>query len=215
MKVYTRTGITLVALVVSTSLVRPAVAQSVDHTDVVVTAKAAAVNAGINVDADECSRFEITKRVAVLLAGEHAGLLDKPSGNNCQGFAVDIIAYPSGAIVDILGSGSDGPNTPHWLVQAPVDPARYRAPIADGPPPARAPASEPPATQEDHDAAIHRIEAQLEAIRADLATLRTQSDANTEKIQQQIDQAIKNLEKSAPGFAAALLKVLTLGAAGK
>ena len=42
--------------------------------------------------------------------------------------------------------------------------------------------------------------------------LKAQSDANTEQVQQHIDSVVKNAVKSAPGFIAALVQVLTLGA---
>src|ERR1043165_567774 len=100
----------------------PAYPRGSDHTDIVRTATAAAVAAGVDVDRDDCSRFEVTKRAAMLLANEQAGLLDKPGGANCQGYATDIIPYRAGVIVDILGAGPDGPNTVHWIPLSPVDP---------------------------------------------------------------------------------------------
>src|SRR5438552_1561403 len=99
-------------------------AQAADHRDVVAQAKRDVIAAGINPDApaaDECARFAVTNAAARLLAGEGAGVLYKPSGNNCRERAVDIIAYPSGRIIDVLGNGADGPNTPQWFEQTPVD----------------------------------------------------------------------------------------------
>ena len=72
-----------------------------------------------------CGAFAITKRVAWGLRATGAGLLSKPSGNNCDGFAVDIVAFPTGMIVDILGDAGNG-NTPLWNTGEPVDAARYR-----------------------------------------------------------------------------------------
>ena len=72
-----------------------------------------------------CGAFAITKRVAWGLRATGAGLLSKPSGNNCDGFAVDIVAFPTGLIVDILGDAGNA-NTPLWNTGEPVDPARYR-----------------------------------------------------------------------------------------
>ena len=170
MKSSTRTCLAVLALLVAT----PTFAQTKDHTDVIAAAKAAAIAAGVDVDSSECARFEVTKRAALLLAGEGAGLLFKNSGNNCAERSVDIIAYPSGRIFDILGAGGDGPNTAHWIELTPVTPDRWRAPF-DVVTPTPAPA--PPATVEDHDAMLHRIEASLEQLRADVAALQAQGDA--------------------------------------
>jgi hypothetical protein len=76
-----------------------------------------------------CGAFAITQRVVWALRGQGAGLLDKPGGNNCRGFAVDIVVYRDGRIVDcLIGSGES--NTPSWQTgNDPVDPARWRAPI--------------------------------------------------------------------------------------
>ena len=59
-----------------------------------------------------CGAFQITKRVAWGLRARGAGLLSKPGGNNCDGYATDIVAWPDRAY-DIL---SDGGNTngPNW-----------------------------------------------------------------------------------------------------
>jgi hypothetical protein len=72
-----------------------------------------------------CGAFAITKRVAWGLRATGAGLLSKPGGNNCEGFAVDIICFPSGAIVDILGDAG-GSNTPGWNEGEQIDPSRFR-----------------------------------------------------------------------------------------
>jgi hypothetical protein len=72
-----------------------------------------------------CGVFEITKRVAWNLKDEGAGLLSKPSGNNCNGYAVDIIAYPSGFIFDVVSSS----NNPQWILADEVDPSRYVPPF--------------------------------------------------------------------------------------
>ena len=78
-----------------------------------------------------CGAFAITKRVAWGLRATGAGLLSKPSGNNCEGFAVDIIAFPTGLIVDILGDAGNA-NTPSWNPGEPVEPARYRPAVDPG-----------------------------------------------------------------------------------
>lgn len=88
-----------------------------DKSSVVAEAKAEAKAAGFvySKSSPECpDRFEITKRAAWKLQSEGGGLLSKTSGNNCQGYAVDIIAYPDGYIYDILnGTAPDG-NGPMW-----------------------------------------------------------------------------------------------------
>ena len=62
--------------------------------------------------ADNNNRFEITKRAARLIGGsgnDAAGLLDKPGGNNCQGYSVDFIVFPDGYNYDVLnGTAPDG-----------------------------------------------------------------------------------------------------------
>ncbi|MBI2062533.1 MAG: hypothetical protein HYT64_02490 [Candidatus Yanofskybacteria bacterium] len=65
----------------------------------------------------DCGAFEITKRVAWLLGSSGAGLLSKPSGANCQGYAVAIIAYSDGYIYDIL-SDAGNTNRPQWIPDA-------------------------------------------------------------------------------------------------
>jgi hypothetical protein len=160
------------------ALLVASVAHAADpHVQIIEAAKAATVAAGVDVDRDECTRFEITKRAAVLLAGEGAGLLAKPSGNNCQGFAVDIIAFPAGRIFDVIGAGPDGPNTPQWIELTPVNPDRWRAPIdvvAPAPPPAPLPSTPIPPPVADH-AQLDRIEASLAQLHAELAALREES----------------------------------------
>lgn len=90
-----------------------------------------------------CGAFEITRRVAWRLRDRGAGLLTKPSGNNCQGFAVDIVAFADGSIVDMLIDGGKT-NGPTWNVKADkVDPSRWRTPADPG----DAPVPPIPATQ--------------------------------------------------------------------
>jgi len=86
--------------------------------------------AGISL-AGACGAFEITKRVAWDLRHLGYGLLAKPGGNNCDGFATDVIVCPNRVdIVDLLGDGG-GRNDPSWQVKPnEVDPSRWRAPIA-------------------------------------------------------------------------------------
>jgi hypothetical protein len=60
-----------------------------------------------------CGAFEITKTVAWGLRYMGYGLLDKPSGNMCSNYAVDIVMQPDGRGWDVLLDGG-GANTPAW-----------------------------------------------------------------------------------------------------
>ena len=81
------------------------------------------------VDAE--SAFEVTKRVAWLLRGTGAGLLEKPGGENIvawQGhsFAAARLCYPNGQLVKILSDvGAGGANAPSWQIEDIVDASRY------------------------------------------------------------------------------------------
>jgi hypothetical protein len=85
--------------------------------------------AGVNL-VGPCGAFAITKRVAWGLRGAGIGLLDKPGGNQCDGYSVDVLVLPGGGdIVDILSDGG-GQNTPSWYVrEREVDPSRWRPPV--------------------------------------------------------------------------------------
>lgn len=80
-----------------------------------------------------CGAFEIVKVAVWDLRnnGENLGLLDKPSGNNCSGYSVDIVCYPDGLIADVLGDAGNT-NVPMWNFAAPVEPSRWRPPIDPG-----------------------------------------------------------------------------------
>lgn len=78
-----------------------------------------------------CGAFLITKHVAWGLRDRGFGLLSKPAGNNCDGYAVDIVMrrQDKGAIIDILGDAGNA-NVPIWNDPADVvDPARWRPPV--------------------------------------------------------------------------------------
>jgi hypothetical protein len=78
-----------------------------------------------------CGAFKITARVAWGLRGAGIGLLSKPGGNQCNGFATDVLVLPNHTdIVDILSDGG-GQNVPSWYIREhEVDPDRWRAPVA-------------------------------------------------------------------------------------
>jgi hypothetical protein len=119
-----------------------------DHTEVVRAVKADLVARGFDLSGP-CGAFAITSRVAYRLRDEGAGVLDKPVGNNCNGFSVDAICYPSGALIDCLADAG-GANDPQWLDAGAVDPARYHEVTTDPdatlpPPPDPTPTPTPPA----------------------------------------------------------------------
>lgn len=149
-----------------------------------------------------CGAFAITKRVAWILRSTGAGLLSKPSGNNCDGYAVDIICYPNGFIRDILGDGG-GANDPHWPdPDEVVDPSRYRPAIDPGdaitPIPEPAP-SQPPVAPSDPPVDLTPILEEISSLKAANAVLR----ASLEQLRKdtwtyigQIATSVDELEKS-------------------
>jgi len=125
-----------------------------NYLDIVRVVKSELIASGFDVDRDETSRAEITFRVADRIhrrMNPDVGLLFKDSGNNVRERAVDILCWPDGVIVDILGAGREGPNTPLWQENGvPVDPGRWRVPFvyADTEPlPAPPPTDPPPQNQ--------------------------------------------------------------------
>jgi hypothetical protein len=166
-----------------------------EHLDVVqrvrreLTAKglipAGIVNPGNN--DNPCGVFQITKRVAWELRAEGAGLLAKPSGNNCHGYSMDWVVYPDGRGSDIaVGGEFDGVTTdasPAWSLEVVEDHGkRWRPPLdpEDAPPPVPNPGTPVPdpgtppidlsglATKED----VLRIEAKLDVHEAREAAFR-------------------------------------------
>lgn len=130
-----------------------------------------------------CGAFEITKRVAWILRAQGVGLLDKPGGNNCQGYSVDYVVFPDMSGRDILGDGG-GENIPQWSGE-PNEPAgafagRWRAPFDPGdtitpaPSPSPTPAPQPPpASNLDllpvilAELRMHEAEENLERVKAE------------------------------------------------
>jgi hypothetical protein len=83
--------------------------------------------------AGPCGAFEITKRVAWALRSQGLGLLSKPGGNNCQGYATDFLVRPDASGIDILGD-SGGDNVPGWSESEPPGAlaGRWREPFDPG-----------------------------------------------------------------------------------
>lgn len=165
-------------------LAASAFAQS--HADVVQTVKTTLTNQHVDLSGS-CGAFDITKHVAWLLKGEGAGLLVKTSGNNCEGYATDIIAYPDGRIFDILidGGASNGPS---WNPDGTVDPSRYHVAIdpgdAPGPPqPSPTPTPTPAPTVD-----LAPILQRLDTIEQDIRALSQESGAQRDALNNMYNQ---------------------------
>jgi hypothetical protein len=140
-----------------------------NHLDIVQQVKAELEAKGVSLSGP-CGAFAITKRVAWRLRAEGAGLLDKPGGNNCEGFATDIVCYPSGQIVDVLSDGG-GINGPTWQEKGTEDASRYRPAVDPGddvvvpPPPPPLDLSEIVARLATIEAELAEVDKVLEALR--------------------------------------------------
>jgi hypothetical protein len=94
---------------------------------IVEQAKADLVAAGFDISGND-GAFLITMEAASRIPG--AGVLDKPNGNHAgfrgASYAVDIIAFPDGRIVDVLADAGLE-SRPTWNDgNAPVDRSRFR-----------------------------------------------------------------------------------------
>jgi hypothetical protein len=100
-----------------------------NYASLVAQAKADLITAGVSL-VGPCGGFEIVKRAVQYIAASDpaVGLLDKPTGNNCGGYSVDIICFNDGVIYDVLFD-SGGANTPQWNFAGVVPTSRYRPPI--------------------------------------------------------------------------------------
>lgn len=136
-----------------------------------------------------CGAFKITKKVAQRLASTGAGLLSKPSGNNCDGYAVDIIAYSDGRIFDCLIDGG-GANEPSWNPGEKVDPSRW-VPVAGpteppveipDPPPTNPPATPCNVNLKPLEASVESIEGILRAVSQGINTLQVKLNLLDEKV---------------------------------
>lgn len=96
------------------------------NADYVARVKAALTSQGYNLSGP-CGAFLITKHVAWGLRAQGYGLLSKPQGNNCDGYATDIVMSQNagGDIVDVLGDAGNA-NVPNWAVTDTVDIGRWR-----------------------------------------------------------------------------------------
>lgn len=93
---------------------------------VVAQAKAQLEADGVDLSGP-CGAFQITRLSAQLIGGD-CGLLAKPSGNNCDGFAVDIHLYRDGFHYDVIGDGGGANNPQYNLVGLIDDVGRWRQP---------------------------------------------------------------------------------------
>jgi hypothetical protein len=197
-------------------------AQSIDHTDIVAAAKVQVVNE-LHLDPDapgpdpsqpECNRWEVTRRVALALAAEGAGLIAK-GGNNCKGFAVDAIMYRDGTVVDVLGAGREGPSTPHWMIQPGKRPASdWRMPVPLDPtttvPDPPAPTStigHEPAAQVD----LAALDAKLDRVLYALEQVQQQQKADTDRIEGRINTVVNDAKTTGTKLLP-WLSLLTTGA---
>ena len=105
----------------------PPASQSAEY---VAAVKAMLQAQGVNLSGP-CGAFAITKRVAWGLRATGAGLLSKPAGNNCEGFATDIVAFHDRAF-DILSDGG-GTNGPNWSETGVDDLANMAPAVSPGP----------------------------------------------------------------------------------
>lgn len=115
-------------LVLVLALLLPSMASA--QPEIVAQVKAELQARGVSL-ADSCGGFAITKRVAWRLRVSGIGLVAKPSGNNCEGFSVDVLMYPDGRAFDIL-SDAGGANGPAWGAIEPIESSRWRPPVDPG-----------------------------------------------------------------------------------
>jgi hypothetical protein len=130
--------------------------------------------------------FKITSRVAWRLRANGVGLLEKSSGNNSRGFAVDIVCFRDGRQVDMLRDGG-GENGPQWNVLEFVTPDRWRAPLdpQDEQPSGQTPTPGHPTTVDLSAvvAAVREGQTSQEAIRTALVEFRTEVDRRLSAIE--------------------------------
>ena len=114
---------------------------------------------------------------------------------DAPGYGVDIIMYQDGTVVDILGGGNEGPNTPMWITLLPSPPSSWRPPFDPGdvasppePPPPSVPPTPPLDLSSLHKAIgdvridLVRIESQVQAIATSLEEHRAASRSFRDKV---------------------------------
>lgn len=166
-----------------------------NHTDLVAEVKKDLITRGVDLKGD-CGAFEITKRVAWRLRAGGYGLLSKPGGANCQGYAVGIILSPIGEVIDMLGDAG-GQNGPRWDETGELRPReQWRAPVDPGDDmPAEQPGQEPPPAPPPapEGAALGVLRALLDQT--------TQQTAELQRIRGDLANGAKLLEQLAAGGA--------------
>ena len=153
--------------------------RNMDHTDSVAQAKADLLAAGYDLSGP-CGAFAIVNLTAWRLRSEGAGLLSKPVGNNCDGYAPDIVAYRNGQIFDVLIDGG-GENGPTWQDTGIIDDVTRWRPAID---PQIDQPVEPPTldSMQQLQRRIEQLEAKTQFDRADLHVLRVEVAALAFKI---------------------------------
>ena len=133
--------------------------------DVVKGVKEQLVAKGVDLSGPD-GAFQITSRVAWALRADGAGILDKPTGNNSGGYAVDVVVYRDGTGYDVLIDGG-GDNGPAWNKFAePLDPSRWRSPFDPGDVEEVPPVVVPPTEGFDFLEWANRVEAKLDLLLA-------------------------------------------------
>lgn len=127
--------------------------------------------------AGPCGAMKIVRGVAALIP--EAGLYSKLSGNNCEGYAVDILAWPDGWIRDILGDAG-GANTPQWPEGEQGDKTRFVSITSPTPPVVGPP--DPPRGQDNQDPDVGPWEGQIQALEARIAVLEGKSSGGTKRV---------------------------------
>ena len=155
-----------------------------------------------------CDAYRITNLAAQRTAGWK--VVEKTSGDNCQGRKVDgIIA--NGNLYDVLvGAGPpNNENKPSWQLVGPqnalvaLDPYPWPDP-ANRPDPEPEPEPEPPPT-DDIQRQIEQLTKLVLIMDAKLNGLAVQSDNNTAKIQTQIHDLVEDLEESVKQYVPLLM----------
>lgn len=154
-----------------------------------------------------CDAYRITNLAAQRTPGWQ--VVEKTSGDNCQGRKVDgIIA--NGNLYDVLvGAGPpNNENKPSWQLVGPQNALVGKDPYP-WPDPANRPQPEPePEPNPDADEVLRKLEQLTRLVLtmdAKIDALAIQSDTNTKKIQTQIHDLVEDLEESMKEYAPLLI----------